>query len=68
MTGHAGSTSRPFIVLTIVVLAWLNYRGVLMTLNFNFVITALAFVSIIILFFSVQPWSHGAVAAISASW
>ncbi len=42
-------------------LAWLNYRGVLMTLNFNFVITALAYLSILILFFSVQPWSQGAV-------
>ena len=42
-------------------LAWLNYRGVLMTLNVNFVITALAYVAIVILFFSVQPWSQGAV-------
>ena len=42
-------------------LAWLNYRGVLMTLNVNFVITALAYLSILILFFSVQPWSQGAV-------
>ena len=48
-------------MLTIAVLAWLNYRGVLMTLNFNFVITALAYLSILILFFSVQPWSQGAV-------
>ena len=44
-----------FIAATIVVLAWLNYRGVLMTLNVNFVITAIAYVSIVILFFSVQP-------------
>ncbi len=45
----------------IVVLAALNYRGVLMTLNVNFVITAIAFIAIIILFFSVQPWSQGAI-------
>jgi ethanolamine permease len=49
------------IATVIVVLAALNYRGVLMTLNVNFVITALAFIAIIILFFSVQPWSQGAV-------
>ena len=49
------------IATVIVVLAALNYRGVLMTLNLNFVITALAFIAIIVLFFSVQPWSQGAV-------
>ena len=38
----------------IVILAALNYRGVLMTLNVNFVITALAYLAIIILFFFVQ--------------
>jgi ethanolamine permease len=32
-----------------------------MTLNVNFVITALAYASIVILFFSVQPWSQGVV-------
>ena len=31
------------------------------TLNVNFVITALAYLSIIILFFSVQPWSQGVI-------
>ena len=56
-----GLTHNSFIVLCIVVLAWLNYRGVLMTLNVNFVVTALAYASIVILFFSVQPWSQGAV-------
>jgi ethanolamine permease len=56
-----GLARHGFVVLTIVVLAWLNYRGVLMTLNFNFVVTALAYLSILILFFSVQPWSQGVV-------
>jgi ethanolamine permease len=61
VAGTEGLERHGFVVLTISVLAWLNYRGVLMTLNFNFVITALAYLSILILFFSVQPWSQGAV-------
>ncbi|TGQ34225.1 MULTISPECIES: amino acid permease [unclassified Mesorhizobium] len=56
-----GLNHNAFIAATIVVLAWLNYRGVLMTLNVNFVITAVAYVSIVILFFSVSPWTQGAV-------
>ncbi|MDX8438167.1 APC family permease [Mesorhizobium australafricanum] len=59
--GAEGLTHNSFIAATIVVLAWLNYRGVLMTLNVNFVITAIAYVSIVILFFSVSPWTQGAV-------
>jgi ethanolamine permease len=54
----AGIERHGFVVLMIAVLCFLNYRGVLVTLNINFVITALAFLSIIILFFSVQPWSR----------
>lgn len=54
MTGHAGLQQAPFIILTVLALAWLNYRGVLATLTFNFVITAIAFVAIIILFLAVQ--------------
>lgn len=52
---------KPFIILAIVSLAWLNYRGVFMTLSLNFFITAAAFVSIIVLFFGVQPWHPGAI-------
>lgn len=53
MTGHAGDLDqRPFIILVIMFLAWLNYRGVLATLTFNLVITAIAFIAIIILFLS----------------
>jgi ethanolamine permease len=52
---------RGVIATIIVVLATLNYRGVLMTLNINLIITAFAFLAIIVLFFSVQPWSQGAV-------
>lgn len=53
MTGHAGDLDqRPFIILVIMFLAWLNYRGVLATLTFNLVITAIAFIAIIVLFLS----------------
>jgi ethanolamine permease len=60
-SGATGLNHNPFIVLCIVTLVWLNYRGVLATLNVNFVITALAFLSIVVLFFSVQPWSQGTI-------
>ena len=59
--GVEGLTHNSFLAITIVALAWLNYRGVLMTLNFNFVITALAYVAIVILFLGVAPWSQGTV-------
>ncbi|MBG1232314.1 APC family permease [Aestuariivirga litoralis] len=59
--GTEGLTHNAFLAVTIVGLAWLNYRGVLMTLNVNFVITALAYVAIVILFLSVMPWSQGTV-------
>jgi ethanolamine permease len=53
MTGHeAALDQRPFIILVIMFLAWLNYRGVLATLTFNLVITAIAFVAILVLFLS----------------
>jgi ethanolamine permease len=52
---------RGIISTVIVGLAVLNYRGVLMTLNVNFVITAVAYLAIIVLFFSVQPWSQGSI-------
>jgi ethanolamine permease len=57
MAGFAESQDKPFIVLTIMFLAWLNYRGVYATLTFNLVITAIAFIAIWVLFFSVQPWT-----------
>ncbi len=61
MTDAAGQAlvlhDKPFIVLTIMFLAWLNYRGVYATLTFNLVITAIAFIAIIILFFAVKPWT-----------
>lgn len=54
--GHASLDPKPFVVLTIAGLAWLNYRGVFMTLTVNFVITAIAFLAILILFVGVSPW------------
>ena len=57
----AGINHNAFLAVTIILLAWLNYRGVLATLNFNFLITALAYVSIVVLFFAVSPWSQGTV-------
>ncbi|QBQ99576.1 APC family permease [Paraburkholderia pallida] len=53
--------SRPFALVTIAFLAWLNYRGVFVTLTVNFVITAIAFLAIVVLFFGVQPWNPGQV-------
>ncbi len=51
MSGFDGVLDqRPFIILVIMSLAWLNYRGVLATLTFNLIITAIAFVAILVLF------------------
>lgn len=52
---------QPFTVLALVLLAYMNYRGVLATLTVNLVITAAAFASIIILVIGTQPWHPGAV-------
>jgi len=57
--GHEGLDPKPFVVLTILGLAWLNYRGVFMTLTANFVITAIAFIAILVLFIGVEPWNPG---------
>lgn len=59
MQGHTGLNQQPFIVLAIMALAWLNYRGVLATLSFNLIITVVAFVAIIVMFVAVR---FGAVA------
>jgi ethanolamine permease len=52
---------QPFTVFFLAILTLLNYRGVLATLTVNFVITAAAFASIIILFIGVKPWAPGEV-------
>jgi ethanolamine permease len=50
---------RAFMALTIVFLSFLNYRGVLATLTLNYVITAIAFIAILVLFVAVKPWAPG---------
>jgi len=59
--GFADLDTRPFVVLTVAFLAWLNYRGVFMTLTVNLVITFLAFASLFVLFLAVDPMHQGAV-------
>ena len=59
--GHTGSVNQyAFIVLAVMVLAFLNYRGVFATLSLNFVITAVAFIAILALFFGLEGWSPSA--------
>jgi ethanolamine permease len=58
--GHA-IPWQPFTIFCLAALALLNYRGVFATLTVNFVITAIAFLTIIILFIGVQPWNPTAV-------
>jgi ethanolamine permease len=48
---------QPWTILCLAGLALLNYRGVFATLTVNFVITAIAFLTIIVLFIGVQPWN-----------
>ena len=59
--GFADLDTKPFVVLTVAFLAWLNYRGVFATLTLNLVITFLAFMSLVVLFFAVDPMNQGAV-------
>jgi ethanolamine permease len=59
--GFADLDTKPFVVLTVAFLAWLNYRGVFATLTLNLVITFLAFASLIVLFLAVDPLNQGVV-------
>jgi ethanolamine permease len=52
---------RAIMVLTIVFLAFINYRGVLASLTINYIITAIAFIAILILFAAVSPFTPGIV-------
>jgi len=54
---EADKLARPFVTLSVMVLALLNYRGVFMTLSVNIVITAFAFFAILLLLLNVGPWS-----------
>jgi ethanolamine permease len=57
MAGFESVHDKPFIVLTIVALAWLNYRGVFATLTFSLIVTAIACFAIVVLFAAVRPWT-----------
>jgi len=46
--------SLPYVILTLMFFTYLNYRGVFATLTVNFIITALAFVTIFILLFATR--------------
>jgi len=55
--GYTGDVNQyAFIVLAVMVLAFLNYRGVLATLSINFIITAIACVAILVLFIGTRGW------------
>ena len=47
----------PYIILSLLLLTWLNYRGMHATLNLNIVLTGFAFLTIIILLFSSKFYS-----------
>lgn len=47
----------PYIILSLLALTYLNYRGVQATLNFNIVLTGIAFLTIIVLLFSTKFYS-----------
>ncbi len=47
----------PYIVLSLLALTYLNYRGMQATLNVNIVITGIAFLTIIVLLFSTKFYS-----------
>jgi ethanolamine permease len=48
-----------FVVLTVAVMSWLNYRGIHASLTFQFVITAIAAASILLLLVGGAFWSSG---------
>lgn len=51
-------SALPYVILSLLVLTYINYRGVYATLTLNFVITAIAFVTIFILLFSTRFYSE----------
>ncbi|WP_045836372.1 APC family permease [Hyphomicrobium sp. 99] len=57
LAGYQDCSAEPFVALTILSLAWLNYRGVYLTLAFNLVLTAFSFLAIVVLFIVARPWS-----------
>ena len=54
---HPDIQALPYIVLSLVFLTYLNYRGAYATLTLNIVITGIAFLTILILLFSTKFYS-----------
>lgn len=51
---HPDIQALPYVILSLLLLTLLNYRGALATLSLNFVITAIAFFGILVLLFSTK--------------
>jgi len=49
----------PYIILSLLLLSYLNYRGAYASLTLNFIITAIAFITIFILLFATRFYSPG---------
>ncbi len=56
-TLHPDIQALPYVILSLLALTYLNYRGVHATLNLNTVLTGIAFVTIFILLFSTKFYS-----------
>lgn len=56
---HPNLDPKPFVVFTIAILVFLNYRGVFITLTTNLVITAIAYIAIFVIFIGAQGWNQG---------
>lgn len=53
---HPDINALPYIILSLLLLTYLNYKGAHTSLTLNFIITAIAFVTLIILLFSTNFW------------
>lgn len=56
-TLHPDIQALPYIILSLLLLTYMNYRGMHATLNLNIVLTGIAFLTILILFFSTKFYS-----------
>ena len=56
-TIHPDIDPLPYVILSIMVLTYLNYKGVYLTLSINFAITATALTTVFILFFATKFYS-----------
>lgn len=53
---HPDIDGLPYIILSLLLLTYLNYKGAHTSLSLNFVITAIAFITLLILLFSTNFW------------